>query len=245
MIQVSKDGSWLCYSSGHNPHLVHLLCIVRFITEQNGSSDSISTAHTRQEQENELDEKSDTVVIDCVAVILSLRISEDGCFVFVNTRPFLDDSYKPPFKVPPEHLPAPDISTKVQLQVWEISSRTKVMTLTGHRGFTTKECPFLLFTDEGGHTRNTTAAGNQNAGADAAIVFSRDYICSGSECAAVHIWHLRHQRLITMLSGGHTDVVNSVSWNRHVDAMLASASDDQTVCIWGSRKTQVKHCQLL
>ena len=48
----------------------------------------------------------------------------------------------------------------------------------------------------------------------------------------VYVWHTSHEKPIAVLSG-HTRTVNCVSWNPQVPSMLASASDDGTVRIWG------------
>ncbi|KAL6217639.1 hypothetical protein ACLB2K_010856 [Fragaria x ananassa] len=63
------------------------------------------------------------------------------------------------------------------------------------------------------------------------------FIASGSENTQVYIWNRRNSRPIEVLCG-HTMTVNSVSWNLRRPQMLASASDDQTIRIWGSSRSK-------
>uniref|UniRef100_A0A8C7DA35 WD repeat-containing protein 26 n=1 Tax=Oncorhynchus kisutch TaxID=8019 RepID=A0A8C7DA35_ONCKI len=61
---------------------------------------------------------------------------------------------------------------------------------------------------------------------------NEDFIASGSEDHKVYIWHRRSELPIAELTG-HSRTVNCVSWNPVVPGLLASASDDGTVRIWG------------
>lgn len=61
---------------------------------------------------------------------------------------------------------------------------------------------------------------------------NKDFLASGSEDHKVYIWHSKSEKPLAVLSG-HTRTVNCVSWNSRDPTMLASASDDGTVRIWG------------
>ncbi|XP_027349096.1 WD repeat-containing protein WDS homolog [Abrus precatorius] len=62
--------------------------------------------------------------------------------------------------------------------------------------------------------------------------FNNSFIASGSENSQVYIWNWRHSNPIEILCG-HSAIVNCVSWNPKIPHMLASASDDHTIRIWG------------
>ncbi|CAG2106775.1 unnamed protein product, partial [Medioppia subpectinata] len=58
------------------------------------------------------------------------------------------------------------------------------------------------------------------------------FVASGSEDNKIYIWHLKREKPISVLTG-HSRTVNCVSWNPKYPQLIASASDDATVRIWG------------
>ncbi|XP_060209675.1 WD repeat-containing protein 26 homolog [Lycium barbarum] len=68
----------------------------------------------------------------------------------------------------------------------------------------------------------------------------QSFIASGSENSQVCIWHKCSSQVIVELAG-HSGTVNCVSWNPANPHMLASASDDRTIRIWGLASGNMKH----
>ncbi|XP_037933993.1 WD repeat-containing protein 26 homolog [Teleopsis dalmanni] len=65
---------------------------------------------------------------------------------------------------------------------------------------------------------------------------NESFVASGSEDKLVCIWHIKREEPLAKLAG-HTKTVNCVSWNPVYPSLLASASDDATVRIWGPKPT--------
>ncbi len=61
---------------------------------------------------------------------------------------------------------------------------------------------------------------------------NENFIASGSEDNRVYIWHIKQEQAVCVLEG-HTRNVNCVSWNPVIPGLVASASDDGTIRLWG------------
>ena len=142
--------------------------------------------------------------------------------IFANSRPYIVPNVKDTSNG------RPDLSTTLELQVWELGSSLPVKRIPGAHGFTTKDCPFYLFIAE-------SPCG--------------EYVASGSEDCGVYIYHVRHGALLRVLWNGHSDVVSAVAWSskstEEGECLLASASDDRKVGIWTSGASYHKRLRLI
>ncbi|GMN50408.1 hypothetical protein TIFTF001_019563 [Ficus carica] len=95
-----------------------------------------------------------------------------------------------------------------EIHMWDVAGKwEKPMVYTGH-----KQSKYVIRSCFGG--------------------LNSRFIASGSESTQVYIWNRQNRSPIEVLSG-HSMTVNCVSWNPRRPRMLASASDDQTIRIWG------------
>merc|ERR1719401_3337082 len=122
-------------------------------------------------------------------VVLSAKWNQRGDLLLLNTRPYARsdrpqatgvtelggrgvDVAEPSHGASFEdllHRPAPDLSTSMELLVLDALTLDTIGVFGGHFAFTTKESPFLIFTDEWGP--------------------ASDYLASGGEDHRVYIWH--------------------------------------------------------
>ncbi|GFP92630.1 WD repeat-containing protein 26 [Phtheirospermum japonicum] len=114
-----------------------------------------------------------------------------------------------------------------ELHLWNIDGCAKMVAkYKGHR-----RSRFVVRSSFGGLEQAFIASGSEDSQViPAKIVIKRaDY---------VYIWHRLSGELITTLAG-HSGAVNCVSWNPANPHMLASASDDRTIRIWGLNRVDL------
>jgi len=65
---------------------------------------------------------------------------------------------------------------------------------------------------------------------------NQDFVASASEDHHVYVWHRSSETPVATLLG-HSRTVSCVTWNPAVPHMLVSASDDNTLRVWGPRQS--------
>lgn len=75
---------------------------------------------------------------------------------------------------------------------------------------------------------------------------NESFVVAGSEDAFIYLWNKEKGDHIAKIGGekGHTQVVNQISWNPTDSFLFASASDDQTIRIWGKEDMPMADVQI-
>ncbi|CAM9718926.1 unnamed protein product, partial [Phaeothamnion confervicola] len=96
-----------------------------------------------------------------------------------------------------------------RIHLWDVAEQRVVGEFTGHR--------------QGRYMLHATFGGRDDA-----------FVASGSEDSRVHIWNRATGSVVAVLPG-HSGTVSAVAWNPADPHVLATASDDRTVRVWGLR----------
>jgi WD40 repeat protein len=114
-------------------------------------------------------------------------------------------------------------TTKDQgLHLWDLETRSLVRRFHG-----SKHGEYVIFSSFGGHNQHFVATGSEGCHHCTILwIVTRAFLDH-----MIYIWHRDKEQAVRVL-GGHTGVVNAVSWNPTDPSMLASCSDDGTVRIW-------------
>ncbi|KAI8971693.1 WD40-repeat-containing domain protein [Mycotypha africana] len=104
-----------------------------------------------------------------------------------------------------------------ELHLWDLETRQIVHKYAGQ-----KQLTFII--------RSTLGGRNDS------------FVISGSEDNRVYIWSREHETLLEELEG-HENTVNCISWRPIEPIQFVSASDDQTIRVWGSPQHTIASSQ--
>mmetsp|Transcript_4094 Transcript_4094/g.9738 ORF Transcript_4094/g.9738 Transcript_4094/m.9738 type:complete len:577 (+) Transcript_4094:282-2012(+) len=170
-------GAFLVFATGDNPWLVHQLVLVPGLDRlaREGGTRRVLAQPPRRDGATQPTQGGGGASggasgvgvewlgpgLECGGAVLSVRVASSwgnlDDLLLVNVRKFLDQDTAT--RRANSRFAAPEIDSKVTLQVWKLSfdesgcgsiRGTVALELEGHKAFTTKDCPFLLFTQQGG-----------------------------------------------------------------------------------------------
>ncbi|KAB5557412.1 hypothetical protein DKX38_008321 [Salix brachista] len=123
-----------------------------------------------------------------------------------------------------------------EIHLWSIDGDARLVAMyKGH-----KRSRFVIRSCFGGHEEAFIASGSEDSQLRSPVDHSHRIAHTVVSFKFVYLWHRRSGELVEALSG-HSGAVNCVSWNPANPHMLASASDDHTIRIWGVNALHLKH----
>ncbi|XP_077333046.1 F-box/WD repeat-containing protein 5 [Lithobates pipiens] len=154
-------------------------------------------------------------VINIHGHIIGMALSPDHRYLYVNSRPWPLDC------VISNPMDPPPIAEEIELRVFDLRTLREVKEpLRAHRAYTPNNECFFIFLD-----------------------VSKDFVASGAEDRCGYIWDRHYNVCLAKLP--HEDVVNSVAFCPVDQELLLSVSDDFTIKVWRSARSQRSTADLL
>ncbi|XP_031555067.1 LOW QUALITY PROTEIN: F-box/WD repeat-containing protein 5-like [Actinia tenebrosa] len=152
-------------------------------------------------------------LIETNAHIIGVGLAPDQDMLYVNCRPWIGERKAVQQRAAQWGIHEEfEISSDIHTRVYSLSSLELLKEHVGHRAFTPNDKCFFIFLD-----------------------VADKLVASGAEDCCAHVWD-RHYGFKLATLEGHSDVVNCVAFNPQNPEMLISASDDQTLRVWKSRR---------
>ncbi|RWS11666.1 F-box/WD repeat-containing protein 5-like protein [Dinothrombium tinctorium] len=149
-------------------------------------------------------------VIDIKGHIIGMGLSIDHRYLYVNSRSW------PEGYVIENPLSPPPIAQQIDINVIDLKTLKKVGKMfKSHKAYTPNDECFFIFLD-----------------------VNQQFIASGAEDKHCYIWDCHYGNCLAKLP--HNDVVNCVAFSHKDTQVMLSASDDNTIKVWMSRKRMRK-----